>query len=97
MSRSRFPGSARASPAEIPGMLREPCGPDAPLPPGQPDAAAAFDRCAGILIRSIANTIYGDAPFKTWGDEAFDPAKRHDGRDWPSIAHFSAQAEISPT
>ena len=61
-----------------------------PAAAGRPDPMAAFERCADILIRSISNTIYGDAPFRTWGDEAFDAAKRHDGRDWPSLAHSMA-------
>jgi O-methyltransferase len=40
-----------------------------------------------LLIRAIANTIYGDANMDRWNPHIFDAGLRADGRDWPSVAH----------
>lgn len=40
-----------------------------------------------LLIRTIANTIYGDPPMGPWSGKHFDPAVREAGSDWPSQAH----------
>lgn len=40
-----------------------------------------------LLIRTIANTIYGDAPADPWSGGAYLDGLRGDGRDWPSQAH----------
>lgn len=43
-----------------------------------------------LLIRTIANTIYGDPSMDPWHDKSFDPAVRKTGLDWPSQAHSMA-------
>lgn len=40
-----------------------------------------------LLVRCIANTIYGDAPQDPWSGGAYSVANRKTGRDWPSVAH----------
>lgn len=55
-----------------------------------PEPFIAFDNYIDILIRAVSNTIYSDVPFGTWGDVAFDEAKRNEGKDWPSSAHSMA-------
>ena len=40
-----------------------------------------------LLVRCIANTIYGDMPQDPWSGGAYSEAIRAEGRDWPSRAH----------
>ncbi|MDQ2067255.1 TylF/MycF family methyltransferase [Xinfangfangia sp. CPCC 101601] len=40
-----------------------------------------------LLIRTIANTIYGDRPQDPWSDASYNESIRSEGRDWPSQAH----------
>lgn len=40
-----------------------------------------------LLIRTIANTIYGDPSMGPRSGKHFDPAVRETGSDWPSQAH----------
>ncbi len=40
-----------------------------------------------LLIRTIANTIYGDPPTSPWHGFIYNPKFREDGADWPSMAH----------
>jgi len=39
-----------------------------------------------LIIKVLANTIYGDPPCDRPGRE-FEPSERYEGRDWPSVAH----------
>lgn len=45
------------------------------------------DLYADLLIRAIANTIYGDLPQDPWSGGAYSEGIRAEGRDWPSRAH----------
>ncbi|MEO0329234.1 MAG: TylF/MycF family methyltransferase [Pseudomonadota bacterium] len=40
-----------------------------------------------LLIKTIANTIYGDMPQDPWASGKYEKAIRDEGRDWPSRAH----------
>jgi O-methyltransferase len=40
-----------------------------------------------LLIKTLANTIYGDPSNAYWNRGIVDEAIRHEGRDWPSQAH----------
>lgn len=40
-----------------------------------------------LLTRSVANTIYCDAPQDAWSGGAYTDEIRATGRDWPSVAH----------
>lgn len=40
-----------------------------------------------LLIRTISNTIYRDAPMDPWTGKKFDARSRAIGGDWPSVAH----------
>jgi O-methyltransferase len=40
-----------------------------------------------LLIKSLANAIYGDPPVGPWLPHVFDPKLRQTGEDWPSLAH----------
>lgn len=40
-----------------------------------------------LLIRTISNTIYRDAPMDPWTGRKFDERARNIGGDWPSVAH----------
>jgi len=40
-----------------------------------------------LLIRTLANTIYGDPNIDHWHDRVFDAALREQGMDWPRDAH----------
>lgn len=52
------------------------------------DAATLY---ADLLIRCIANTVYGDDSQEPWSkDPTYRPERRQEGRDWPSIAHSMA-------
>jgi O-methyltransferase len=50
---------------------------------------AALQLYTDLLIRAISNTIYGDPAHAITGG-TYDAEKRHDGRDWPSMAHSMA-------
>ena len=45
------------------------------------------ERYLDLLIKTLANSIYGDAPMDPWHPHRFDPAVRARGLDWPSQAH----------
>jgi len=47
----------------------------------------AIDRYLDLAIKTISNTIYGDANQKPWVPLVYDAAARETGRDWPSQAH----------
>lgn len=55
-------------------------------------AAGPFhsSRYIDLMIRILANTIYGDASIRPDLPAAFDPALRAEGRDWPAVAHTMA-------
>jgi O-methyltransferase len=40
-----------------------------------------------LLIRALANTLYGDPNIDYWHDRVFDPSLREEGKDWPRDAH----------
>lgn len=40
-----------------------------------------------LLERCLLNTIYEDAAQDPWSAPTFDPMKRANGLDWPSVAH----------
>ena len=40
-----------------------------------------------LLIKSISNTIYGDANTGPWRSAEYDAEARRTGSDWPSVAH----------
>ena len=40
-----------------------------------------------LLVKSIANTIYCDAPQDPWSGGAYKDEIRNEGKDWPSTAH----------
>ena len=45
-----------------------------------------------LLVRSITNTIYADAPLSMDGSP-FNPANRQEGKDWPAVAHTMVGVE----
>jgi hypothetical protein len=47
---------------------------------------ALRDLYLDLLIKTLANTIYGDSSIDPWHTQ-FDPAIRETGRDWPAQAH----------
>ncbi len=40
-----------------------------------------------LLIRTLTNLIYEDPNMDPWSAQAFSPAKRAVGQDWPRVAH----------
>lgn len=40
-----------------------------------------------LLVKAVANTIYGDPSQDPWSDGAYSQPIRMEGRDWPSVAH----------
>ncbi|TXL75745.1 hypothetical protein FHP25_13540 [Vineibacter terrae] len=40
-----------------------------------------------LLVKILANTIYGDAPVDQWSGGHYDSEKRRLGHDWPGVAH----------
>jgi O-methyltransferase len=40
-----------------------------------------------LLIKALANTIYGDPSCEPWVKDSFNLSVRTEGRDWPSVAH----------
>jgi O-methyltransferase len=40
-----------------------------------------------LLIKCISNTIYGDANRGSWRSAEYDAEARHQGADWPEVAH----------
>jgi O-methyltransferase len=40
-----------------------------------------------LLIRALANTLYGDPNMDPWHDRVFNPSLREEGKDWPRDAH----------
>ena len=54
------------------------------VPPAAPDAAALY---VDLLIKSITNSIYRDPNHGPWRARDYDAEARHQGADWPQVAH----------
>jgi O-methyltransferase len=50
----------------------------------QPDSANLY---LDLLIKCIANTVYGDGNKGGWRSAEYDPEARRQGSDWPELAH----------
>jgi O-methyltransferase len=57
------------------------------IPPSNFQPNEARDLYLDLLIKSISNTIYGDANTGPWRSAEYDPEARRTGSDWPSVAH----------
>ncbi len=54
---------------------------------GAADVREARALYLDLMMKVITNTIYGDPNQSPWGGQAYDPARRAVGRDWPLLAH----------